>query len=101
VDQLDAQRLHRAIQLRAEVRRLEAGRQHDGVGDGEERCAFRHLPVVARVAIHLFRIARAAQGEDVPVGVAVDRLVVIEEIADRERAVKWPAEDRQHGVRRG
>jgi hypothetical protein len=27
------------------------------------------------VAIHLFRIARAAQGEDVPVGVAVDRLV--------------------------
>ena len=62
-----------------------AGRQHDGVGNGKERCAFRHPPVVARVAIHLFRIARAAQGENVPVGFAVDRLVLTEEIAERVR----------------
>ena len=74
VDQHDEQCLHCAIQLRAEARRLESSSHDDGVRDGEQRRAFRHPPVIARVAIHLARVARAAQCEDVPVGVAFDRL---------------------------
>src|SRR4029453_9245225 len=100
VDQLDVERLHRTVQPSAEVRRLEAGGGYGGAGGGEERRAFRHPPVVALVAVHLARVAHAAQRQDVAVGLTIDRLVVIEKISDRKRAVEWPAENRQHGVRR-